>query len=279
MTKMTKMTKPKTLLICHAGARLDQEGLARWLASFSDLTGIILLQETLQQLRQRIQRQLKRTGWMRFCDVLAFRLYYRAVWARHDARWEEQTLQDLRHTYPVASACPVLTTHSPNSPEAEAFIRQCQPDVMIARCQSLLKERIFSLPTTGTFVLHPGICPEYRNSHGCFWALVNGERDKVGMTLLCIDEGVDTGPVFGYFFYEGDAAQESHIVIQERVVFEHLPAIQQKLLEIFEGKATPIATDGRASATWEQPWLTRYWQWKRRARKYADDFAYLPRHH
>lgn len=272
------MMKPKTFIICHADARFDHEGLARWLASFSDLTGIILLRETSQQLRQRWQRQLKRTGWLRFCDVLAFRLYYRAVWARRDAEWESNTLNNLREAYPEFNACPVLTTHSPNSSEAETFIRQCQPDIVLARCKSLLTERIFSIPTTGTFVLHPGICPEYRNSHGCFWALVHDDYDKVGMTLLRIDAGIDTGPVFGHFYYQGDATQESHIVIQQRLVADHLPAIQQKLLEIYAGTATPIVTDGRASATWGQPWLTKYWQWKRRARKYAGDLAYVSRH-
>src|SRR5436309_328007 len=33
-----------------------------------------------------------------------------------------------------------------------------------------------SLPARGTFVLHTGICPEYRNAHGCFWALARSEE-------------------------------------------------------------------------------------------------------
>ena len=49
--------------------------------------------------------------------------------------------------------------------------------------------------------MHPGICPEYRNAHGCFWALANRDLNKVGMTLLRIDKGVDTGPTFGYYTY------------------------------------------------------------------------------
>jgi hypothetical protein len=30
---------------------------------------------------------------------------------------------------------------------------------MIARCKTLLAGRIFTIPTVGTFVMHPGICP------------------------------------------------------------------------------------------------------------------------
>ena len=77
--------------------------------------------------------------------------------------------------------------------------------------------------------MHPGICPEYRNAHGCFWALATGDTGNAGMTLLRIDRGVDTGPVFGYFRVDATLA-ESHIVIQHRVVLDHLDAIRDTLL-------------------------------------------------
>jgi methionyl-tRNA formyltransferase len=121
----------------------------------------------------------------------------------------------------------------------------------------MLNERIFSIPRLGTYVMHPGICPEYRNAHGCFWAMATGDRDNVGMTMLRIDKGVDTGPVFGYFRVAADAA-ESHVVTQHRVVLEHLDTIRARLLEIEAGTATPVETSGRKSATWGQPWMTAY---------------------
>jgi methionyl-tRNA formyltransferase len=114
--------------------------------------------------------------------------------------------------------------------------------------------------------MHPGICPEYRNAHGCFWALANDDRERVGMTLLRIDRGVDTGPVFGYFSCNCDEGSESHIVIQHRTVFDNLDAIGKRLIEIHEGRAMPLDVSGRKSSAWGQPWLTRYFYWKRKAR-------------
>lgn len=258
---------PRTLLICHEGAALDQEGLARWLASFSDLVGIVELRETKQQLARRVKRQVKRVGARRFVDVMAFRAYYQFFLAQKDRHWEQEKLAQLREQYPAVSDVPVLITHSPNSAEAERFIKGLKPDIVLARCKSLLKESIFSIPARGTFVMHPGICPEYRNSHGCFWALANGDLDKVGMTLLRIDKGVDTGPIYGYYSYDYDSAAESHIVIQHRVVLDNLGRLAQKLREISAGQATPLDVQGRASATWGQPWMTGYLKWKRRARR------------
>jgi len=37
---------------------------------------MIVLRETRQQKQRRIKREMKRVGFLRFLDVLAFRLYY-----------------------------------------------------------------------------------------------------------------------------------------------------------------------------------------------------------
>src|SRR5262245_23751351 len=157
----------RTLLICHADDSLNETGLARWLASFSDLRGIVVIHEPSRRIRKRVRREIKRVGVARFPDVLAFRLYYRLVHATRDRHWEEQRLHELCAAYPPLSpSIPVLHTPSPNTSEGEAFVRTNEPDVMIARCKTLLKDGVFSIPSRGTFVMHPGICPEYRNAHG-----------------------------------------------------------------------------------------------------------------
>ncbi len=245
----------RTLLICHEDAALDRDGLARWLGAFSTLAGTVVIREPAGRLRKRIAREVRRVGWWRFLDVLAFRAFYRLTQAASDRRWERDALDRLRIAYPPASGAPEIVTASPNSPEAFAFIAAQQPDLMIARCKTLLSQHIFTIPRLGTFVMHPGICPEYRNAHGCFWAMATGDRGNVGMTLLRIDTGVDTGPVFGYFRVD-PAPIESHVVTQHRVVLDHLDAVRDKLLEIEAGTATPIDTAGRSSTAWGQPWLT-----------------------
>jgi Formyl transferase len=257
----------RTFLICHQEEILNRVGLARWLASFSQLTGILVLQETGRQKRRRIMREIKRVGLLRFLDVLAFRLYYAAFLRGKDQKWEEQLLAELCQRYPeVPATTPLLVSTSPNTPAAREFIRTAAPDLMIARCKTILKEEVFMLPADGTFVMHPGICPEYRNSHGCFWALSNNDLDRVGMTLLRIDRGVDTGPIFGYYSCRYSERNESHIVIQHRTVFDNLDALRQKLINIHDNRADTIDVQGRKSAAWGQPWLTRYLRWKRAAR-------------
>jgi hypothetical protein len=258
----------RTLLICHEDAPLNREGLARWLASFSTLVGLVVLRESRGRRVRRIWREVRRVGVLRFLDVVLYRVYNRVFVAPRDREWVRDTLAELRRAYaPLPAGLPVLVIDSPNRPAAETFIRGLAPDLVIARCKTLLRESVFSIPPLGTFVMHPGICPEYRNAHGCFWALANGDVDTVGMTLLRIDQGVDTGPVYGYYSYPFDEARESPTRIQYRVVFENLNGLRERLLEIAAGGVTPLDTTGRRSAVWGQPWLTSYLRWKIRARR------------
>lgn len=245
----------RTVLICHEDAALDREGLVRWLGTFSTFAGTVVIREPGGRLRKRIAREIARVGFWRFLDVLAFRVYHRLRQAAGDARWEAREVERMRARFPNLTDAPEIIVGSPNASEAQAFIAAHQPDLVIARCKTLLAERIFTIPRLGTYVMHPGICPEYRNAHGCFWAMASGDPANVGMTLLRIDRGVDTGPVFGYFRVEADPA-ESHIVTQHRVVVEHLDAIRDTLLAIDAGTAAAIDTTGRPSATWGQPWLS-----------------------
>jgi hypothetical protein len=255
----------RTLLICHDDAPLDREGLVRWLGSFSTFVGTVVIREPGGRLRKRIAREITRVGVWRFLDVLAFRLYHRFAHAAGDARWEARELDRLRTGFADRPNAPELVVASPNAPEAQAFIAERQPDLVVARCKTLLAERIFSIPRFGTYVMHPGICPEYRNAHGCFWAMAAGDHANVGMTLLRIDKGIDTGPVFGYFRVEADPG-ESHVVTQHRVVLEHLDAIRDTLLAIEAGTATPVDTTGRKSAAWGQPWLSALLRMRARAK-------------
>lgn len=265
---MTPMLR--TVLICHEDSVLHTEGLAGWLASFSHLAGIVILKEPASRARQRIRREFKRVGALGMADVVAFRAYYKLFLAATDHRWVLERQREMRARYPMPkTAIPTLHATSPNTADVEKFVRDCQPDMMFALCKTIIKKSVFSVPRLGTYVFHPGVCPEYRNAHGCFWALVKRDMQRVGMTLLRIDEGVDTGPVYGFFSYKFDELKESHYVIQNRVVLENLDSLRDKLLEIQTGSTASIDTHGRASGVWGQPRLSAWLKWKRLARAEA----------
>jgi hypothetical protein len=265
----TSRRLPAVVLICHQQDRLDSVGLASWLASTMHLAGIVEIRDDGARRRRVARREIARAGVLRFLDVLAFRAYAWLRLAGAEAAWVEGELARLRERYPVAlDAVPRVVVSNPNDDRAREFIAGLAPDLIVARCKFILKPEVFELARAGTFALHPGICPEYRNAHGCFWALAGRDLDRVGMTLLKIDRGIDTGPVLLHATCAFDEVRESHHVIQHRVVFENLDRIGQVLLDAGAGRApAAVNTAGRASAVWGQPRLTSYLRWKRAARR------------
>lgn len=256
------------MLICHQHERLDSVGLAAWLASSFSLAGIVEIRADRRRMWRAARREIARSGVIGFLDVLAMRVYARWRTRQADSEWIEQEVERLRQQYPAPlNDVPRLIVRDPNSVAARTFIKALAPDFIIARCKVLLSPAVFNLARHGSYALHPGICPEYRNAHGCFWALANRDLDRVGMTLLRIDRGVDTGPVLLQAGCEVDEVRESHLRIQHRVVTENLDRIRQALLGVAAGTTRPIDTTGRASAVWGQPRLTTYLRWKRAAQR------------
>jgi folate-dependent phosphoribosylglycinamide formyltransferase PurN len=256
----------RTALICHHDNLLNREVLPRWLQTFSNLVGVVIINEMGARLRRRMQFEWRRSG-IRMADVLAFQLYYRLRLAGADRAWVAERERELSGRYPALDpAVPVHETTDPNDEATRAFLQSIAPDLTLARCKTLLRREIFGVPQDGTIVLHPGICPEYRNAHGCFWALARRDLERVGASMLRIDEGVDTGPIYAYYHADIDERAESHVVIQYRVVFDNLDQVAADLRAVHEGRAEAVDVSGRTSAAWGQPRLTDYLRWKRAAR-------------
>jgi folate-dependent phosphoribosylglycinamide formyltransferase PurN len=259
---------PAAVLICHQSDRLDSVALASWLAATMRLAGVVEIRDDGARRWRVARRAIAREGVVKFVDAVALRAYRWLRYRKIEAAWVNREVAVVQARYPAAlEGIPRLMVSDPNSDRARAFIAELAPDLIVARCKFILKPAVFELARAGAYALHPGICPEYRNAHGCFWAMANRDLGRVGMTLLKIDRGVDTGPVLLQATCDFDEVRESHTVIQHRVVFENLERIGEALLSAARGEARPLDTAGRTSGFWGQPGLTTYLRWKRAARR------------
>jgi hypothetical protein len=258
----------RTALICSESSVFNRRVLPARLAAFTELVGIVVIRDRPKSLWRRVKSEWRRSHF-RLLDVLGFRIVYRLRWAERDRAWIATRASAELARFPEPTDVPVHETYNPNTKETRAFLESIEPDLAVAACKTLLRPEIFNVPAHGTFVVHPGICPEYRNAHGCFWALSRRDLERVGATLIRIDEGIDTGPIYGYYRPDYDELRESHIAIQLRSVYDNFDRIADDLQRVCRGEAEPIDVAGRRSAVWGQPRLTDYLRWKRAARRAA----------
>jgi len=85
-----------------------------------------------------------------------------------------------------------------NHPGVVELARELQPDLICVFGTSLIRGDLLRQGRLGMANLHGGLSPEYRGADCTFWALYNGEPQKVGCTLHWIDSGIDTGGLIAH---------------------------------------------------------------------------------
>ncbi|MDP2110542.1 MAG: formyl transferase [Thiobacillus sp.] len=115
-----------------------------------------------------------------------------------------------------------------NHPDVVKLARELKPDLLCVFGTSLIRGDLLNEGRLGIINLHGGLSPEYRGADCTFWALYNGEPEKIGCTLHYIDAGIDTGRLVAHIspeVREGDgelelfwrAVQDGAVVYAEAV--------------------------------------------------------------
>ena len=90
---------------------------------------------------------------------------------------------------------PVFQPGTLRSPEAVAELRAFAPDIIVVAAYGrILPTAVLNLPRFGCLNLHPSLLPAYRGPSPVVGALLAGD-DTTGVTLMLMDEGMDTGPI------------------------------------------------------------------------------------
>jgi methionyl-tRNA formyltransferase len=91
---------------------------------------------------------------------------------------------------------PVVQPAKVRTPEFAAWVRDAGADVaLVIAYGRILPPAVLEAPRRGCLNLHASLLPWYRGAAPIPWAIVRGETET-GISLMQMDEGMDTGPVF-----------------------------------------------------------------------------------
>jgi len=92
-----------------------------------------------------------------------------------------------------------LTVEQPKkirTPDFAAWLKSLEADVALVMAYGrILPLAVLEAPKRGCMNLHASILPKYRGAAPITWVIVRGEKET-GISLMQMDEGCDTGPVF-----------------------------------------------------------------------------------
>lgn len=104
--------------------------------------------------------------------------------------------QDL-FSWSRENCVPIKSVSDINSPGAESFLKNANPDLIVFTGGGLIRKNILNIPKIGILNCHSGWLPRYRGMDVVEWALLESKakHSLLGLTLHFMDAGVDTGPI------------------------------------------------------------------------------------
>lgn len=98
----------------------------------------------------------------------------------------------------------------------EAFLNLLLPlepeALVVVAFGQIIPSKVLSAAKWGGINIHASLLPKYRGSAPIQWAIINNEK-KTGLTTMCMDEGLDTGPILmqqKVDILEGETAGQLH---------------------------------------------------------------------
>ena len=137
---------------------------------------------------------------------------------------------------------PVYQPRSLRPLEAAELLREWQPEaIVVAAFGQILRPHVLDLPPLGCVNVHASLLPRWRGASPIQHALLAGDA-TTGITLMRMDEGLDTGPMFVQQALEigpGDTAATLH----DRLAVLGAEMVVHYLDEILNGRLAPQPQD------------------------------------
>lgn len=149
----------------------------------------IILESGKLAKNKKLKRIIKKYKWYQFIklfiDLLALLIYDKIMMriiVRELGKWD----------YPHWE---YIQIDDVNEKKCHNFIREFSPDLILIYGTAILKSDIIRQAHCDIYNIHSSILPYYRNVHSDFWAFMNHEFDKIGITIFKLDAGIDSGDI------------------------------------------------------------------------------------
>lgn len=142
----------------------------------------------------QLRNRAKSLGWSTALGQAAF-LPLSAILNRSSRTRITNILTDQNLSDGSMQNFDVYKVDSANSAQTADILSRLKPDIIIVNGTRILSAQLLNSTPAIFLNMHAGITPSYRGVHGGYWALVQGDRERCGVTVHVVDAGIDTGQV------------------------------------------------------------------------------------
>ena len=240
-----------------AGQGASTAILLNWLIhkGYTDLAVILEAPTTRLDL---IRQRTRRLGWVRTLGQVAFMVSVLPLLRFESAGRQRELLSlfELKDQMPALDQC--LNVQTINDDQVVDHLRSRAADLVLVNGTRIIRAPVLRATDALIINTHVGITPHYRGVHGGYWSIWNNDRENFGVTLHCVDEGVDTGRILAKHKIAPEPTDNfaSYPLLQQAASFGGL----EDLLEaIRKGKPlNELARSPDEGRQWTHPTLIEY---------------------
>lgn len=251
--------------------------VARRLAHEADAVGDVWLNgaarwhTSWKGRREFLKRRLKRRGLIKAIDEIAYFAYDRATARRSKNTYDSYVMANKywdSFTEPYVAA-PAVYTDNVNNPDVVEWVASLKPDLIFAHCiNQYFSKKLRAAARLGIMMLHVGITPEYKGLYSPFWTLYNEDYDKLGYSVIHINDDLDAGDIYlQRRLTNVDVRNDNHTLIEHKAILDSLDYIGPLFRALESGAARPIQRVDAQEGYYSYPGLTDFIVQRLRARR------------
>jgi methionyl-tRNA formyltransferase len=217
-----------------------------------------VLMEPPVSKRRLLFRRAKRLGVKTVVGQLAFQAGVQPVLERTS----RSRIREILHAAKLCdSAIPeeaVEHVSSVNDTSAIDRLVELQPALVFISGTRILSKNLLSKMDAPIVNIHAGITPLYRGVHGAYWALVEGDVKRCGVTVHLVDAGIDTGRVLAHREIR-PTPQDSFVTYPYLQLAAGVPAALEAVEALLAGQVhSESVPTNKPSKLWHHPTLWSY---------------------
>ena len=139
-------------------------------------------------------RRSKKIGLLKTIGQVAFILFSKLLYIKSKSKLA--ALKDKlgldSSTIPSELIC---YRENINHKKVISKLRSLNPDLIFVNGTRIISSDLIRAIPVRFVNIHVGITPNYRGVHGGYWALASNDKERCGVTVHIVDEGIDTGEV------------------------------------------------------------------------------------
>ena len=203
-----------------------------------------------------LSRRIKRLGFFQVAGQVMFQVLVPKLLNGSAKKRIKELMQE--HNLDTAAISPDKITHvnSVNSKTCIELLKNANPSLVVVNGTRIISQQVLDSVSCPFVNMHAGITPYYRGVHGGYWALVNDEKERCGVTVHLVDKGIDTGNILKQTTIE-PTAKDNFLTYPYLQLADGLKLLSGLIDPLLSGEYVAVSNSEKGKL-WHHPTLWTY---------------------